>query len=119
MLHELETRLADVLGSGLPAPSAGAVDVSPGTSTSQIVVSVPHAVPVANDFLSSRPEQVPGATGTRRIVRLHCDVSLEVRRLAAQTRDDQVRALDAVLYFIDNPAFRSGRALDGDAADPG
>ena len=119
MLRELERRLADVLGAGLPVPSAGAVDVAPGVAQSQVLVSVVHAEPVASDFLSSRPEQVPGAIGSRRIVRLRCGVSLEVRQLAGQFRDDQINAFDGVLYFIDDPAFRSGRSLDGGDPDPG
>jgi hypothetical protein len=119
MLREFERRLADVLGAGLPDPLSGAVDVLPGVSQSRVLVSVAHAVPVENDFLSSRGEQVPGADASRRIVRLRCDVSLQVRQLANQGRDDQIRAFDAVLFFIDNPAFRSGRSLDAGDPDPG
>jgi hypothetical protein len=119
MLHEFERRLADVLGVGLPAPAGGAVDVVPGDGDSQVVVSVAHAVPVENDFLASRSERVPGADASRRIVRLRCDVSLEVRLRANQTRDDRLKAFDAALFFVQDPAFRSGRALDGGDPDPG
>ena len=108
-----------MLGAELPAPAAGAVDVVPGDDDSQVVVSVVHAVPVANDFLASRRERVPGADGSRRIVRLKCDVSLEVRLRANQTRDDRLKAFDAALFFIEDPAFRSGRTLDGGDPDPG
>ena len=119
MLRELERRLADVLGDGLPAPLAGAVDVAPGDAVSQVLVSVHHAEPARGDFQSSRTERVPGADGSRRVVRLRCDVSLDVRQRQGQTRDDQMSAFDTLLYFLDGPAIRSGRALDGGAADPG
>jgi hypothetical protein len=119
MLREFERRLADVLGAGLPSPLAGAVDVLPGVSQSRVLVSVAHAAPVEKDFLSSRSEEVPGAAGSRRIVRLRCDVSLQVRQLSNQDRDDRISAFDAVLFFIDDPAFRSGRSLDGGDPDPG
>jgi hypothetical protein len=119
MLREFERRLADVLGAGLPGPFAGAVDVAPGDAQSQVLVSVVQAAPIENDFLSSRTEQVPGATGSRRIVRLRCDVALEVRQLQGQGRDDRISAFDAVLFSIDAPSFRSGRLLDGGDPDPG
>ena len=119
MLRELERRLADVLGAGLPAPLAGAVDVGPGRAESRLLVSVRHTEPAPRDFMASRTEQVPGADGTRRIVRLRCDVALEVRQRQDQSRVDQLSAFDSVLYFIDAPEFRSGRALDGGDPDPG
>src|SRR5262245_10105989 len=119
MLRELERRLADVLGAGLPAPSAGAVDVAPGNAQSQVIVSVRHVEPAPRDFLASRPERVPGVASPRRIVRLHCDVLLEIRQTQGQTRDRQLSVFDDVLFFVDDPAFRSGRSLDGGDADPG
>jgi hypothetical protein len=119
MLREFERRLADVLSAGLPAPFVGTVDVAPGTAQSQVLVSVAHAAPIASDFLSSRPEPTPGAVGSRRIVRLRCDVSLEVRQLPSQNRDLRLVAFDAVLFHIDAAPFRSGRALDGGNPDPG
>jgi hypothetical protein len=119
MLREFERRLADVLGAGLPVPSAGAVDVVPGRPESQVLVSVVRAVPADGDFLSSRTERVPGADGLRRIVRLRCEVSLEVRQQDGQTRDDRIGAFDTLLFFVNDPAFRSGRSLDGGDPDPG
>jgi hypothetical protein len=119
MLRELEQRLADVLGDGLPAPLAGAVAVAPGGSASQVLVSIRRAEPAPGDFLSSRPERVPGADGSRRVLRLRCDVALDVRQRQGQTRDDQMSAFDTLVYFLDAPGIRSGRALDGGAADPG
>ena len=88
MLRELEQRLADVLGASLPAPLAGAVDVLPGDSVSQAVVSVHHAEPAREDFLSSRAERVPGVDASRRIVRLKCDVTIDVRQRAGQNHQD-------------------------------
>jgi hypothetical protein len=119
MLRELEQRLADVLGASLPAPLAGAVDVLPGDSVSQAVVSVHHAEPAREDFLSSRAERVPGVDASRRIVRLKCDVTIDVRQRAGQNHQDQLAAFDTLLYFLDGPTVRTGRALDGGAADPG
>jgi len=98
---------------------AGAVDVAPGRPESLLLVSVGHAEPAPRDFLASRSEQVPGVDGARRIVRLRCELALDVRLRQGQTRDDQLSAFDKLLYFIDAPAFRSGRALDGGDADPG
>lgn len=119
MLREFEQRLADVLGAALPAPIAGSVDVAPGDAESQVLVSVRKADPDHGDFRSVRPEQVPGATGRRRVVRLKCDVALEIRTIQIQTRGDRIAAMDLLLFFIDDPAFQSGRLLDGGAPDPG
>jgi hypothetical protein len=119
MLREFEQRLADVFGAGLPAPIAGAVDVAPGTANSQVLVSVRQADPVADDFLSQRPEIVPGTIAQRRVARLKCDVSIQVRSIQNQTRADQMSVFDSLLFFLDNPPFRSGRSLDGGAPDPG
>lgn len=119
MLRELERRLADVLGAGLTGPAAGAVDVAPGAAESQVIVSVRHAQPAPRDFLASRTERVPGADAARRIVRLSCDVRLDVRQRQGQTRGDQIAVFDSLLYFVDAPDIRSGRALEGGDPDPG
>ena len=120
MLSEFERRLADVLGARLPLPFRGGVDVAPGRADAQIVLSVRHVEPLDEHLFGMRPEVVPGAPTHRRVMRLGCDVGLDVRLLADQPRATQMRALDTVLYELDEPGFRSGARLrPTDNADPG
>lgn len=122
MLTHLETRLADVLGSRLPAPLTGRVFVAPGpaaTTQLALLVSVVRAVMVEQSFGGvRRPEQVPGADDPRRVVRLRCTLLVEVRPGDDSTRAEAVAALDAVLYEVDGPEFRSTSALNA-PGDPG
>ena len=120
MLSEFERRLADVLGARLPVPFRGGVDVAPGRDDAQVVLSVRHVEPLDEDLFGMRPEVVPGAPTHRRVVRLRCDVSLDVRLLTNQARSTQLRALDSVIYELDEPGFRSGARLrPTDGSDPG
>jgi hypothetical protein len=120
VLSEFESRFADVLGTRLPAPLAGAVDVVPGRNSSRIVVSVHSATPVEDDLLSLRPERVPGAPAPRRIVRLRCEIGLEVRIPPGGTRADVMSAIDQVVYLLGDSTIRDGLAfLPGDNSDPG
>ena len=120
MLSEFERRLADVLGARLPVPFRGGVDVAPGRDDAQVVLSVRHVEPLDEHLFGVRPEVVPGAPTHRRVVRLRCDVNLDVRLLATQSRSTQLRALDSVIYELDEPGFRSGTRLrPTDGSDPG
>ena len=120
MLSEFERRLADVLGARLPVPFRGGVDVAPGRDDAQVVLSVRHVEPLDEHLFGMRPEVVPGAPTHRRVVRLRCDVGLDVRLLPAQSRSTQLRALDSVIYELDEPGFRSGARLQPtDGSDPG
>lgn len=120
MLSEFERRLADVLGARLPAPFRGGVDVAPGRADAQVVLSVRHVEPLDEHLFGMRPEVVPGAPTHRRVVRLRCDVGLDVRLLTDQSRSTQLRALDSVIYELDEPGFRSGARLQPtDGSDPG
>ena len=120
MLSEFERRLADVLGARLPAPFRGGVDVAPGRNDAQVVLSVRRVEPLDEHLFGMRPEVVPGAPTHRRVVRLRCDVGLDVRLLQNQSRATQLRALDSVMYELDEPGFRSGARLQPtDGSDPG
>jgi hypothetical protein len=120
LLSEFERRLADVLGARLPVPFRGGVDVAPGRDDAQVVLSVRHVEPLDEHLFGMRPEVVPGAPTHRRVVRLRCDVSLDVRLLATQSRSTQLRALESVMYELDEPGFRSGARLQPtDGSDPG
>ncbi len=121
MISEFERRLADVLGPRLPAPFTGRVDVPPGTlpgGKPVILVGVTHVEPVERYMGSQHPEIVPGANDPRRVLRLICDVSIQVFPGPSQGRPQQMLGLDAVLYALDAPEFRDGTALAG-PADPG
>jgi hypothetical protein len=120
LLSEFERRLADVLGARLPVPFRGGVDVAPGRNDAQVVLSVRHVEPLDEHLFGMRSEVVPGAPTHRRVVRLRCDVGLDVRLLANQSRSTQLRALDSVIYELDEPGFRSGARLQPtDGSDPG
>lgn len=120
MLREFESRLADVLGTRLPAPLAGAVDVVPGRNSSRILVNVRNATPIDDDLLSIRPERVPGAPEPRRVVRLHCEVGLEMRMPPSGSRADQMNGIDRTVYLLGDASFRDGSVfLPGDNSDPG
>lgn len=122
MIADLETRLADVLGSRLAAPLAGRVFVTPGPANANQItalVGVSRAEVVAEKFgAGRRPEQVPGADDPRRVVRLSCGIRVEVRSGANGTRAQTATALDALLYELDSQDLRSGRALTA-PGDPG
>ena len=122
MLADLETRLADVLGSRLAAPFAGRVFVAPGpddTTQPALLVGVTRAGMTCEDFgASARPEPVPGAGDPRRVVRLGCTLRVEVRPAAQGTRAQSIAALDALLYELDAPDLRTGAALAA-PGDPG
>lgn len=119
MLAEFETRLADVLGARLPAPLTGLVDRAPGRPAARLLVALGPAVPIADNLQSLRAERVPGDEGTRRVLRLRCEVVLTARGLG-DGRPAQATALDAALYLLDDPLFRTGAALlPADASDPG
>jgi hypothetical protein len=121
LLSEFEARLAEVLGSRLPAPFAGRVSVAPGTGPANqpaVILGVQQAEPVEPDIGSRRPEIVPGSGDFRRVLRLACTVGLEVRPATNQGRTQQMQGLDALLYTLDEPDLRDGTALAG-AADPG
>ncbi len=68
------------------------------------------------DLGSRRPEVAPGAVGSRRVVRLACEVELQVRAGDAGDRAAQLAGLDALIYELEAPDLRDGSALvaDGD-----
>lgn len=119
MLTEFEERLADVLGSRLPAPFTGQVEVAPGPApdaTVRLIVGVRAAELLEPEFRAHRDVRLPGSEAFRRVVRLRCTVGVEAH--TSQGRQEQLRVIDAALFLIDAPAFRDGSALaDGD--DPG
>ena len=98
MLREFETRLADVLGSRLPAPLAGTVDVAPGRDIARLVVAVTSAETIEDDLLSIRRERVPGSTSPRRVLKLRCEVAITANLLQGETsrRSDAGHRSDAL-----------------------
>ncbi len=122
MLTHFETRLADLLGAALPAPFGGRVDVAPGAGPGgqpSITVAVAEVRRLAADFNSVRPEAAPGADDPRRVVRLDCDVAITVAAASSAGRDQVVAGVDAVLYELDGPRFRTASTLESPADDPG
>ena len=118
MIRELELRLAEVLGERLPAPFAGRVDAAPvggpPGAAPQIVVGVRRADRLRPDFSSLRHEVVPGAGVPRRVVRLACDLALEVQPGSGADRAQQVAGVDALVYALDDPALLGALSAPGD-----
>jgi hypothetical protein len=113
MIAEFEQRLADVLGSRLPAPFGGRVFVAPPGNPNQLrlVVGVERVTLTEPDMGSRRHERVPGANDGRRVVRASCTLRIDVQPGASAGRAQQVSALDAALYELEAPDFQSGEAL--------
>jgi len=120
VLSDFETRLADVMGSRLAAPLAGAVDVSPGREASRLILGVTSVQRLDDDLLSLRPELVPGDVAPRRVLKLRCTVELDAKLPNGGSRADQMQAIDGALYLLDDGSMRNGSALlPGDNSDPG
>lgn len=122
MIAEFEQRLADVLGARLPAPFGGRVRVAPGdvpASQPAVLVGVVRAERLAEGVGGVPPRVAPGAADPRRVVRLRCELGVEVRAGSGQGREQQVLGTDATLFALDAPDLRRGTALAGGAADPG
>lgn len=123
MLAELEQRLSEVIGSRLAGPFAGRTAVSGGSDPPGagpvVGIRTGRVVPREPDFGSGRrDEPAPGAPSPRRVVRLACDVTLDVRPGPSAGRTQVVAGLDQLLYLLDGPTFRDGSALVG-PPDPG
>jgi hypothetical protein len=122
MLTELETRLAQVLGSRLDAPFGGRVvrrsAAAPAGNGPVIRVGVLEATPVDDDLLSIRPEVVPGDDQLRRILRLQVDLGLFVSPTQAGGAAQLLQGIDALGYALDDPDVRSAAALEA-PGDPG
>jgi hypothetical protein len=122
MLTELETRLAQVLGSRLDAPFAGRVvrrsAPAPGGNGPVIRVGVLEATPVDDDLLSIRPEVVPGDDQLRRVLRLQVELGLFVSPTQAGGEAQLLQGVDALGYTLDDPEVRSAAALEA-PGDPG
>lgn len=113
MLRDFEQRFAEVLGTQLPAPFAGQVTVAPpgpGNAV-QVVVSAGKMEVMDPDFGSFRSESAPGVTNPLRVLRLRGEVGITVRPAQNQGRSQQVEGIDALLYLLDTPEFRSANAL--------
>jgi hypothetical protein len=115
VIAELEARLAEVLGSRLPEPFTGRVEAAPGAGQADeeptVLVAVRRAEPVEDDLGSRRDEVVPGSDEPRRVVRLRCDLLVEVRPAQNHGRAQQLEGVDALLYELEAPDLRSGAAL--------
>jgi hypothetical protein len=119
MLTEFEARLADVLGTRLPAPFTGRVDVPPGPApngTIRLVVGVRSAELLEPEFLAHRDVSLSSSASTRRVVRLRCTLGIQANTNLG--RADQLRLIEAAIFLLDAPEFRDGSALAG-GADPG
>lgn len=122
MLTEFETRLAEVLGSRVPAPFRGRVvrleGPAPSGAGPVIRLAVAATEPRDPDLTSTRPEVVPGSTDPRRVLRLGTTVSFDVSPGPSGGRLEVLRAVDALLYELESLDLRSGAALRT-AADQG
>ncbi len=121
MLSEFEERLAEVLGSRLPAPFAGNVQAPPAPSASNnptVLVGVQQAEALEPEFGSQRPEIAPGSDDPRRVLRLKCTVGIEVTPAKNEGRGQQLQGLEVALYALDAPDFQDGSALL-EPGDPG
>lgn len=122
MLTELETRLAQVLGTRLAAPFAGRVvrrsAAAPGGNGPLVRVGVLEATRVDDELRSIRPEVVPGDAQQRRVLRLQVDIGLFVSPTQAGGGTQLLQGVDALGYTLDDPEVRSGAALAA-PGDPG
>ncbi|HVE70035.1 MAG TPA: hypothetical protein VNI54_01605 [Thermoanaerobaculia bacterium] len=119
MISDFETRLAETLGTLIGAPFTGRVDVAPGPDPDddvRLILGVVNAE-VVDEGMGSRPEVLPGDPNPRRAVRLRCNVAIETR-VAPADREEQMKALEAALYALDDAEFRTGKALT-DGTDRG
>lgn len=115
MVSEFEQRFADVLGGRLPSPFTGRVEVPPAQAPDvlpRLVLAVSEMTVIEPDFRSRRPEVVTGSPDPRRVVRLECGVTIEVRRADDQSRADQMQVLDATLFALGDEQMLSGGALN-------
>jgi hypothetical protein len=124
VISDFERRLADVLGTRLFPPFAGRVDVPPGalTGNGPIILAGVTRVRAGQPLVgSAKPEVVPGDTNPRRVLRLACEITIEVRvSTPVQGRTLLMQGLEQVMYVLDAADFRSGQALaTGAPTDPG
>lgn len=114
MLSEFESRLADVLGAGLPAPFTGRVtvdpDVAPGPGPG-VQLAVIGASRLCEDFGSNRLEQLPERSTLHRVVRLEAQTALTVAAADGEGRPQELLGVDNLLYLIDDQALADGSAL--------
>ena len=118
MISEFEQRLADVLGTRLPAPFSGRVKIAGAPIAGDaplLIVGVAMAEPAEPQLGNQKPLVVPGSADPRRVVRLKCTVEI---RAVADGRQEQIAALESALYALDAPDFQSGQALV-EPGDPG
>jgi len=121
MISDFESRLAEVLGSRMPAPFGGRASVAPPAAQGadpQVVVGVRQVVVAEPDIGSRRLEVVPASAEPRRILRLDCTVGIQVVPAKDKGRSQQLLGVDAALYTVDAPDFRDGSALN-DGTDRG
>ena len=122
MIFEFEQRFVDVLGQRLADPFTGRIDVAPGLAVHdlpRLALAVSRISPLDPDFHSRRPEVVPGSPDLRRVLRLECTVTMNVRPPEENAaRADQIELLDATLFALGDAEILSGRALD-DGTDRG
>jgi hypothetical protein len=122
VLTELESRLADVLGSRLPAPFAGRVRrrgvPGPAGNGPVIRIGVDEIAPLESDIGAVRREVVPGSPDRRDVVRLAVRLGALVEPEAEDDRLEQLRGLDALLTDLRTPEMRSATAL-AQPGDPG
>ncbi|WP_437569791.1 hypothetical protein [Sorangium sp. So ce542] len=120
MIGDFEARLAVVLGSRLPAPFVGRVQVEPGGDGEppQVLLGVRQVELVEPGMGDPREAVVPGATAPRRVVHARCRVQLRVVPASELGRAQEIEGLDAAIYALDGDDFRSGRALAAEG-DPG
>lgn len=115
MLTEFESRLADVLGSRLPAPFGGRVRrrgaAPPGGAGPVVRIGVEALEPLDPDFGSRRPEVVPGSNDQRRVLRLGVTIGIDVEPATAGDRLEELLGIDAVTYELDHPDIRSAALL--------
>lgn len=123
MIAEFEQRLAEVLGTRLPAPFAGRVRVAPSDvpdGEAAVTLGVVRAERLRDPLGGPRPTVAPGAPAPRRVASLRCTVAVELRPATGQGRPQLVRGLDALLYELEDPGLRHATALaGGPAPDPG
>jgi hypothetical protein len=118
MIADFETRLAEVLGSRMPAPFTGRVHVEPGGPAPSLVVGVRQVDLIEPLIGQGREAVVPGAAEPRRVVHARCHVELRAVPADPGGRAQALEGLDAAIYLLDGADFRGGGAL-AQAGDPG
>jgi hypothetical protein len=120
MISELEATLADRLGSDLPAPFGGRVEVAPGAAGPgvRVLVACTAASPSSEIAVRHLPGRLPEEIDRR--LRLSAEIEIRVVADPVTDRAAAMRCTDALLVLLDRPEYVDGsRLAPPPGTDPG